>query len=243
VTLLLLLLAALLLPARSFDPFRPALPAFPRSRLARTGLDEDTVDRLASEFDALDARRRVEFRRFVSAHSDDAIRDRFAEGVQGVEQPEQPAEPTPAPSYEELNALTVDELEDRLREWNETHPQQHLAIAGRKGEKIGRLLDAYEQEASGQLAAAPVEVSEPVQVATAGTEQPTGGTTTAADAVLATAPTATTPEGTPETAPAAPVAPAGTVESPGAPAGAPAPAQTPGAEPGSGVAPSTSTPE
>jgi hypothetical protein len=223
------------------DPFRPRPPEFPRTRLARTGLDAEVVDRLESEYQALDYRRRVEFGRYVAAHSDDAIRERFAEGVQGVERPEQPAEPTPAPTYEELNALTVDELEDRLREWNEAHPEQHLAIAGRKGEKIGRLLDAYEQEAAGQLVAAPVEVSEPVHVATAGTEQSTGGTV--ADEQLPVAPTATTPEGAPEAAPAAPVAPAGSPEPVGTAASPQEAAQTADAAPGAGIAPSTSTEE
>jgi hypothetical protein len=204
-------------------PAAPARPApFPRERLLRTGLNEDTVDRLASEFDALDGQQRVEFGRYVTAHSDDVIRERFAEGVQGVEQPE-PVEATATPTYEELNALTVDELDDRLREWNEAHPDQHLTIAGRKGEKIGRLLDAYEQEAS--QPAPTVEVSEPVAAAIAGTEQPTGGTTVA-EQQLPTAPTATTPAGAPEAAPAAPVAPAGTVETGDASTGAQTPAQT-----------------
>lgn len=209
-------------PYRPF-PSTPARPApFPRERLLRTGLDEDTVARLESEFGALDPQQRVEFGRYVTAHSDDVIRERFAEGVQGVEQPE-PAEPAATPTYEELNALTVDELDDRLREWNDAHPEQHLTIAGRKGEKIGRLLDAYEQEAN---APAPeVAVSEPVAAAIAGTEQPTGGTAVA-EQQLPTAPTATTPEGAPQEPAAAPAAPAGTVETGNASTGAQEPAQT-----------------
>jgi hypothetical protein len=212
------------------DPFRPAPPpTFPGARLERAGLDGDTIARVESEYDALDYRGRVEFGRYVASHSDDAIRDRFAEGVQGVEQPEQPADTPAAPTYEELNAETIDQLDDRLRQWNDTHPDQHLAIAGRKGEKIGRLLDAYEQEAQSPEPAA--ALSEPVQVATAGTEQPTGGTV-AAEQQLPTAPTATTPEG----APAAPVAPPGTVEPADASTGAQAPAPTADAA-GAGTAP------
>jgi hypothetical protein len=210
------------------DPYAPfpvtpaRAPSFPRERLLRSGLDEDTVGRLESEFDTLDAAGRVEFGRYVTAHSDDVIRDRFAEGVTGVEQPE-PVERSATPTYEELNAETIDELDDRLREWNDAHPEQHLTIAGRKGEKIGRLLDAYEQEANAPEQT--VQVSEPVAAAIAGTEQPTGGTTTA-EQQLPTAPTATTPEGAPQAAPAAPVAPAGTVEAGNASTGAQQPAQT-----------------
>jgi hypothetical protein len=219
------------------DPYRPfpaagtPAPSFPRPRLLRAGLDEDTVARLESEYAALDGQQRVEFGRFVSAHSDDAIRDRFSTGVEGVEEPEAP-DPVTAPTYEELNALTVDALEDRVRQWNAAHPDQHLTVSGRKGELIGRLLDAHEHLA--QQPEPTVQVSEPVQVATSGTEQPTGGTV-AAEQQLPTAPTATTPEG----APAAPVAPAGTVETGDASTGAQEPAQTAAAEPGAGTATST----
>lgn len=220
------------------DPYAPVPPpVFPRIRLLRVGLDEDTVDRLETEYDALDYRGRVEFGRYVAAHSDGAIRDRFAEGVAGVDRPEQPAE-SDAVTYEELNALTVDDLEARIREWNENHPDQHLAVSGRKGELVGRLLDAYEQQR--QAGAEPAAVSEPVAVATAGTEQPTGGTV-AADQQLPTAPTATTPAGAPEGSPAAFVPPPGTVETDGAPAGAEEPAQTADAA-GAGTATTEETP-
>ena len=230
----LLALAAMLTLARvSHDPFRPASRPFPRTRLTRAGLDAEVVDRLETEYDALDYRQQVEFGRFVSSHSDDAIRDRFSEGVQGVQPPaDPPAEPV---TYELLNGETVDELEERIRTWNASHDEaQHLTLSGRKAELIGRLLDAYEQPEE-----APV-VSEPVQVAVAGTEQPTGGTT-AAEQVVPTAPTATTPEGAPEASSAASAAPAGTTEAGTAPTGAQAPAQTADAAPGAGVAPSTTT--
>lgn len=225
ILLRLFLLLPLLVLARAHDPFAPAArPSYPRTRLLRAGLDEETVDRLETEYDALDYRRRVEFGRYVSAHSDDAVRERFAEGVEGVEQPEQPEEPAPIPTYEELNALTLDVLEERIRSWNAAHPDgPHLAVSGRKGELIGRLLDAYEQER--QQPEPEVAVSEPVEVATAGTEQPTGGTV-AAEQLLPSAPTATTPEGAPEGSPAAFVAPPGTVETGNASTGAQAPAQT-----------------
>jgi hypothetical protein len=204
------------------DPYAPfparTAPAFPRDRLVRAGLDDDTVARVESEWQTLDAAGRVEFGRYLDARTDEAIRERFAEGVAGVEQPVAPSEPAATPTYEELNALTVDELDDRLRAWNDEHPEQHLAIAGRKGEKIGRLLDAYEQEASAPAPTA--EVSEPIAVATAGTEQPTGGTV--AEQQLPTAPVATAPEG----APAAPVVAPGTVETGDASTGAETPAQT-----------------
>lgn len=210
------------------DPFRPAAPpVFPRTRLERAGLDGDTIARLESEYDALDYAGRVEFGRYVTAHSDDAIRDRFAEGVQGVEQPEQPADTPAAPTYEELNALTIDQLDERLRQWNEEHPDQHLTIAGRKGEKIGRLLDAYEQE--GQAPEQTAAVSEPVAAAIDGTQQPTGGTV-AAEQQVPTAPTATTPEG----APAAVTAPPGTVEPADATTGGQEPAPTTDAATGAG---------
>lgn len=214
------------------DPFRPAPPpAFPRARLERAGLDEDTVNRLESEYDALDYAGRVEFGRYVTAHSDDAIRDRFADGVQGTEEPAgesaQPAgeEPAATPTYEELNAETIDQLDDRLKRWNEAHPDQHLTIAGRKGEKIGRLLDAYEQD--GQAPEQTAQVSEPVAAAIDGTQQPTGGTA-AAEQTVPTEPTATTPEGTtaPDGAPAAVTAAPGTVEPADAPTGAQEPAPT-----------------
>lgn len=178
------------------DPFRPAAPPrFPGTRLTRAGLDEDTVARLQSEYDGLDYAGRVEFGRYIASHSDDAIRQRYAGGSTEQSAAEEPA--APAPTYEELNALTVDELDDRLREWNAEHPGQHLAIAGRKGEKIGRLLDAYDgqQEAAVQAPAdaAPEE------------------DTTAAEQTVPTAPTATTPEGAPQDAAVPhPIAPEGT---------------------------------
>lgn len=231
------LFALLALARVSYDPFRPAPRPFPRPRLLRAGLDEEVVGRLESEYDALDYRQQVEFGRYVSSHSDDAIRERFAEGVEGIEPPaEPPAAPEPV-TYELLNGETVDELEDRIRKWNAEHDDEgdHLTLSGRKAELIGRLLDAYEQQPEQPA----VAVSEPVAVAIAGTEQPTGGTT-AAEQLVPTAPTATTPEGAPEGAPAAPVAPSGTAEAAGAPAGVQAPAQTADAA-GAGIAPSTTT--
>lgn len=226
---LLRLLALLLYAALAMtDPYRPfpatptRVPVFPRERLTRAGLDEDTVGRLESEFDALDPAGRAEFGGYVTAHSDDAIRQRYTDGDAGQSeqpgQPEQPEQPAASPTYEELNALTVDELDDRLREWNDTHPDQHLTIAGRKGEKIGRLLDAYEgEQGAATPEAAPPGVAEP------GPEQPV-------EQQIPTAPTATTPEG----APAVPVTPPGTVETGDASTGAQAPAQTTDADTGAG---------
>lgn len=174
------------------DPYAPfpaaRTPAFPRERLTRTGLDEDTVDRLADEYNSADAAGRTEFGRFVSANSDDVIRERFAEGSVDAERPAAGK----ATTYDELNALTVDELDDLLREWNDDHPEQHLTIAGRKGEKIGRLLDAYGEQPEETPPAAPVAA--------------------VADRQLPTAPTATATDGSPEGAPAAFTPPAGTVE-------------------------------
>jgi hypothetical protein len=270
------------------DPYRPAPPAFPRARLQRAGLDEDTVTRAEAEFADLDEQGRAGFSSWVVANSDDAIRGRYAQsspaevadeatpdaGQQDAPaaeapgeagQPEQPAaesqpaqpveqpaaeqsasepaapaeqqapqqapqepaeEPATGPTYEELNALTIDQLDARIGEWNTAHPDgPHLIVSGRKGEKIGRLLDAYdgEREAATQAPAdaAPEQPAEP-----AATEQQ-----------VPVAPTATTPDGAPAAeAPAAAgfVPPPGTVEPP---AGAQEPAQTADAAPGADAAP------
>jgi hypothetical protein len=72
------------------DPFRPAPPTFPDARLHRAGVDDAEVERLRDEFDAMPPRERAEFRRFVFAHSDDAIRERVgnvAEATAGTAQP------------------------------------------------------------------------------------------------------------------------------------------------------------
>jgi hypothetical protein len=215
-------------PYAPFPAARP--PAFPRERLGRAGLDEGRVDTLADEYEQLDPAARRDLARFVTANSDDVIRERYADQQSTVaaQHPpdtgeQEPPAPQPAstPTYEDLAALTIDQLDDRIREWNDAHPQQHLAIAGRKGEKIGRLLDAYEGErdAATQAPADAAPESAPV-----------------AEQQLPTAPTPTTTAGAPEAAPAAPVAPPGTVEAGDAPAGAQEPAQTADAAPGAGTA-------
>jgi hypothetical protein len=133
-----------------------------------------------------------------------------------VEQSTSPA--TTGPTYEELNALTIDQLDARIQQWNTEHPDgPHLIVSGRKGEKIGRLLDAYEGD---QQAEPPAEPP-------------------AAEQQLPTAPTATTPEGAPaaEAPSAGFVPPAGTVDAPDATAGAPEPAQTADAAPGADATP------
>ncbi len=189
-----------------FAPFptAPRRPApFPRERLLRAGLDEDTVARLESEYEDTDAAGRVEFGRYVTANSDDVIRDRFTSDA-SVADPDAPA---PLPTYDDLNDETIDELDDRLRAWNEAHPDQHLTIAGRKGEKIGRLLDAYESEQGDAFPATAPEVSEPPATLVAGQQLPT-------------APTATTPEGAPQEPVTGPEQPAGTVETGNASTGA-----------------------
>jgi hypothetical protein len=210
------------------DPFRPHPPAFPRARLLRAGLDEDTVTRLETETAALGDRERAELARYVTSHPDDAILARFTGEQTGPTRvpPDENGQttgdappPPAAPTYEELNALTVDALEGRIRAWNADHPEQHLAVAGRKGELIGRLLDAYEGEQQ-TLAG-----DEALRVATAGTEQSTGGSV-AADQLLPTAPTPTTPEGAPQDTAAAPAAPTGAADTGQPPAGVQQPAQT-----------------
>jgi len=204
-------------------PVRPAV--FPRERLSRAGLDDDAVARLDAEYESLDPAGRQEFSRFVTSHSDDAIRERFSAG--SVEDTGRQAA---LPTYDDLNSETIDELDERLREWNESHPEQHLTIAGRKGEKIGRLLDAYEGERE-QLGA--VQTSDGVEHVGI---VPASAAVPVAEQQLPTAPTATTTAGAPEAAPAAPVAPAGTVETGAASTGAQAPAQTADAAPGAGPA-------
>lgn len=172
------------------DPYAPfpttRAPSFPRERLVRAGVDEDTVTRLEDEYESADPAGRTELRQFVSSRSDDAIRDRYTSSTSTTDEeaPDAPAEQD-APTYDELNALTVDELDDRLRTWNDEHPDQHLTIAGRKGEKIGRLLDAYEGDQG---------APEPETGTVDGTPQP-------AEETIPTAPTATTPEGTSQDAP------------------------------------------
>jgi hypothetical protein len=71
------------------DPRRPRPPVFPRDRLLRAGLDDARVDSLADEFSSFTYRERVEFARFVNAHSDEAIRDRIdsADATSGTTQP------------------------------------------------------------------------------------------------------------------------------------------------------------
>jgi hypothetical protein len=147
------------------------------------------------------------------------IRDRYAAG--SVEQladehaptadtpvPDQPADqPAPAgtPTYDELNALTIDELEDRIRTWNAEHPDgPHLIISGRKGELVGRLLDAYETAAAPTEPAAPVEPADtpaPADQTVPAAPVPTATDGTPADPAPAAAPDAagagtTTPGGT-----------------------------------------------
>jgi hypothetical protein len=166
------------------DPYRPfpigptAEPAlFPRARLERAGVPAASVDDLEAAFPSLSDADRDALVDYVNGHSDTAIAERYGDGV------------PPGPvTRETLEAETVDDLEDRIRRWNAEHdgdPEQHLAVSGRKGELIGRLLDAYEDEANAGSPAAPP--------APAPAEAPS----TVATGTVPTAPTATTPEGAP----------------------------------------------
>lgn len=166
------------------DPYRP-FPAtaarprpFPRERLIRAGVSEESVDRLAGEYEALDPQQRLDLARFVDSRSDEAIRDRF-----GGELPPAPVDPDAEVTYDTLNAETVDDLEVRIRQWNQAHPDDHLTTSGRKAELIGRLLDAYESERTAAAASSPLLVD------------PTETPSAPADTVLPTAPTEPTAGG------------------------------------------------
>jgi hypothetical protein len=166
------------------DPYAPfpagptAVPAlFPRARLERAGVPAAAVDELEAAFPNLSAADRDALVDYVNGHSDAAIAERYGDG------------PPPAPvTRETLENETVDDLEARIRAWNAAHendPDAHLAVSGRKGELIGRLLDAYEEEAAGDTA--------PPAAPAAPAETPS----TVATGTVPTAPTPTTPEGAP----------------------------------------------
>lgn len=170
------------------DPFRPfgapVAAQFDRTRLERAGIDPAVVDELEAAFPNLSADERRDFAQFVTSNSDAAIAGRFGSG------------PPPAPvTRETLEAETVDDLERRIREWNEAHPDEHLATSGRKAELVGRLLDAYEGEqeqtgddtAGGNLPPAPDGTNGAATAAATGT---------VAAQTVPTAPTATNTDGT-----------------------------------------------
>lgn len=196
------------------DPYRPfgATPAvFPRPRLERAGVPASAVDELEAAFPELPENERADLVRYVDGHSDDAIVERFGDG------------PPPAPvTRETLEGETVDDLEARIRRWNEAHPEEHLSTSGRKAELVGRLLDAYEGEQPEQQPEQPEPAPPPAAAAPA--PAPEAGSTVATGTVP-TAPAPTTPEGAPAgtqaagTAGTAPAAPAtgGTVTTGGTP--------------------------
>jgi hypothetical protein len=199
------------------DPYRPfgaAPAAFPRTRLERAGVDPATIEQLAGSYPTLPGDEQNDLIRFVTSHSDVAIAERF--GAQS-EQPAQSEQSSDAVTREDLEALTVDELEERIREWNRTHDEdQHLAVSGRKGELIGRLLDAY----------APEEDEEPAEPQPEPlAAKPAPDASTPATGTIPTAPVPTTPEGAPapaQTAGDAGAAPAPTGDEGTTTAGGPA---------------------
>lgn len=163
------------------DPYAP-FPAgpravaaqFPRARLERAGVPDAVVAELEAAFPNLPDNERADLVRYVNGHSDAAIVERFGEG------------PPPAPvTREVLENETVDDLEARIRAWNEAHPDEHLAVSGRKGELVGRLLDAYADE------------EQPEAPAPAAPAPPADSPSTVATGTVPTAPTPTTPEGAP----------------------------------------------
>lgn len=178
---------------RPYDPFAPAAPTMPRERLLRAGVDEATVDSIAEQYENLSYGEKIELLRYVNAHPDEAIRERFSAPV----------------TRESLGDLTVEELEDRIRAWNADHDdEQHLALSGRKADLVDRLADAYGLDEQQTATGLPTD----------GTEQPTGGTQPAeepepgaeavatgtttdapapADATVPTAPTPTATDGSP----------------------------------------------
>lgn len=168
------------------DPFRPFGAAtvtaqFDRTRLERAGIDPAVVDELEAAFPNMSDEERRDFAQFVTSNSDAAIAERFGSG---------PPPPAPAPVTEEsLMAETVDDLEGRIREWNEAHPDEHLAVSGRKVDLVSRLLDAYGSEDDGDDAAQTSAATVP--------PAPDAATGTVADGTVPTAPVATTPEGAP----------------------------------------------
>lgn len=189
------------------DPYRP-FPStatrprpFPRERLIRAGVSEESVERLAGEYEGLDPQQRLDLARFVDSRSDEAIRDRF-----GGELPPAPVDPGAEVTYDTLNAGTVDDLEVRIREWNQAHPDDHLSTTGRKAELIGRLLDAYEGERTAAAASSPLLVDPAatptapapadVVLPTAPTEPTAGGPAPTTTTDAAGAGSTTTPEGT-----------------------------------------------
>lgn len=135
-TLLLLLLAVWLLPARaSYDPFAPAAPGFPDRRFRRAGVDDATLDRLREEYAGMDREEQQALTRFVARNTDRSIVARF----QGRR------------SREDLEHMTVDDdLLPLLRE-------RGLSTSGRKAELIDRLLDSYDTP-KGALTSAQVPV-------------------------------------------------------------------------------------
>jgi len=180
------------------DPYAPfpgptAVPAqFPRARLERAGVADASIDDLEAAFPGMSDADRDALVHYVNGHSDTAIAERYGDG------------PPPAPiTRETLEAETVDDLEARIRAWNSAHDADaHLAVSGRKGELIGRLLDAYEEEAPADATpatadAAPEDTDTAPAAADAAPAAPAETPSTVATGTVPTAPTPTTPEGAP----------------------------------------------
>lgn len=122
-------------PARgraAFDPFAPAPAPFPRARLLRAGLEDETVDRLRAEYDAMDRYEKRELARFITRNPDRVLTQRFQA----------------THTREQLEAMTVDEdLVPLLR-------RRGLPTSGRKAEQgavqtadgqlVDRLLESYQ---------------------------------------------------------------------------------------------------